>query len=193
MLKSKLVLFDLDDTLLITDAKIGLKNSSGEVIQRLSTDQYRDWKKAGKLKSYQLDFSEFDDLDKATQSFLRARVGPGLGILRDAIEDADTEIGILTARSAEDVVRIALPKYLQKQGIDVEIDPDLIFAVHDPKYRNLQQGKSDSELKLHFILELIRGGIFDSVFLIDDDPLHKQVIDHYCKEYGVQNVFVYSV
>jgi hypothetical protein len=86
----------------------------------------------------------------------------------------------------------ALPKFLAKQGIDVTIDPDLIFAVHDPKYP-FPATMTDSERKLQIMLQLIDGKVFDHVFLIDDDPMHKQVVDSHCKKNKIQNVHVYSV
>ena len=186
-----LVLFDLDDTLLITDAKIRLRDpSTKELKHALSSAEYRDWKKAGKTADYELDFEDFQSVEKVTQSFYDAHPGPGLALLRDAVDDGEAEIGILTARSSETAVRAALPVFLKKQGIDVEIDPALIFAVRDPKY-NLTG--TDSELKHHLILEIINDDIFDHVFLIDDDPVHKRVIDAHCKRHKIKNVYVYSV
>lgn len=192
-MKSSLVLFDIDDTLLVTDAKIGLRDpGTNELVHQLSTDQFRDWKQAGKLKNYIPDFDEFTQVDKVKQSFLNAVPAAGIHILKDAAEDPDTEIGILTARSSEEAVEAALPAFLSKQGIHIDIDPELIFAVHDPKY-SFPKHTTDSELKLHIILELIKNKIFDSVFLIDDDPVHKQVIDDYCKTHHIKNVRVYSL
>lgn len=195
MLNSVLFLFDLDDTLLITDAKIILRDPvSGEVKHRLSTDQYRDMKKSkGEgVSGFDLDFSEFNNTEKVCKSFLQAKAGPGLPILRDAIETADTEIGILTARSSEEAVEAALPGFLAKEGIDISIDPDLIFAARDPKYHP-DPSKSDSELKLAMILAIIEEGIFDSISLIDDDPMHKRVIDAYCESHKIQNIHVIPV
>lgn len=190
---STLVLFDLDDTLLVTDAKIGLRDpETGELAYRLSTDEYRDWKSQGKTQKYIPDYEDFTVFDKVVQSFIDAKPGPGLSILQDALDDPDTEIGILTARSSEAAVEKALPGFLEKQGIEATIDPDLIFAVNDPKY-NFPPDKTDSELKLHIILKLIKEKIFESVFLIDDDPKHKEVIDHYCAKHHIQNVHVYSI
>ncbi len=191
MLRSTLVLFDLDDTLLVTDARILLRDpDTDEVVYRLPTDEYRDWKKAGRTQAFKLDFVEFTSVEEVTKSFLSAKPGPGLDILRDAVGEA--EIGILTARSSELAVEEALPRFLAKQGIDITIDPDLIFAIHDPKYP-FPSSMTDSERKLQIILQLIDGQVFDHVFLIDDDPVHKQVIDSHCKKNKIQNVHVYSV
>lgn len=193
MLRPTLVLFDLDDTLLITDARILLRDpDTDEVRHRLPTDVYRDWKKAGRTQGFKLDFAEFTSVEEVTKSFLAAKPGPGLDILRDAVDEGEAEIGILTARSSEEAVEAALPKFLAKQGIDIEIDPDLIFAVHDPKYP-FPGTMTDSERKLQIMLQLIDGQVFDHVFLIDDDPVHKQVIDSHCKKNKIQNVHVYSV
>ena len=193
MLRSALILFDLDDTLLITDARIILRDPiTNEVRYRLPTDVFRDWKKRGQIQDFKLDFAEFSSVEDVVKSFLAAKPGPGLHILRDAIDDEETEIGILTARANEDAIEIALPKFLAKQGIDIEINPNLIFAVHDPKY-SFPTTMTDSERKLQIILQLIDDQVFDHIFLIDDDPIHKQVIDSYCEKNKIQNVYVYSV
>ncbi len=190
---STLALFDLDDTLLVTNAKINLRDpKTGEVIHRLSTNDYRDWKGQGKTQEYEADYEEFANLDKVIASFENATPALGLAILKDAIEEPNTEIGILTSRSSEKAVATALPKFLAKQGITANIDPNLIFAVGDPKY-NFPSEKTDSELKLHIILKLIDEDIFDSIFLVDDDPLHKKVIDEYCASHNIKNVQVYAL
>ncbi len=190
---STLALFDLDDTLLVTNAKINLRDpKTGEVIHRLSTNDYRDWKGQGKTQEYEADYEEFANLDKVIASFENATPALGLAILKDAIEEPNTEIGILTSRSSEKAVATALPKFLAKQGITANIDPNLIFAVGDPKY-NFQSEKTDSELKLYIILKLIDENIFDSIFLVDDDPMHKKVIDEYCASHNIKNVQVYAL
>lgn len=189
---STLILFDLDDTLLVTDAKIGLVDSeTGETVHLLSTNEFRDWKSQGKTQGFEYDFGDFTDVDKVTRSFLNATPAKGLAILRDAADDPDAEIGILTARSSEKAVQAALPKFLIKQGVDIQIDPQFIFAVNDPKYTF--EGDTDSERKLHVILKLIKERIFDSILLIDDDPQHKQVIDEYCHKNHIKDVEVYSL
>ena len=135
---STLALFDLDDTLLVTTAKISLRDpKTGEIVYRLSTNDYRDWKSQGKTQKYEADYEEFANLDKVVASFENATPALGLAILKDAIEEPNTEIGILTSRSSERAVAIALPKFLIRQGIKTDIDPNfiLLFA---RKPRNLQ-------------------------------------------------------
>ena len=130
---STLALFDLDDTLLVTTAKISLRDpKTGEVVYRLSTNDYRDWKSQGKTQEYEADYEEFANIDKVIKSFEDATPALGLAILKDAIEEHDTEIGVLTSRSSEKAVATALPKFLAKQGIEADINPSLIFAIGDP-------------------------------------------------------------
>lgn len=187
-MRSTLILFDLDDTLLITNTRILLRDPiSKEILHTLKTSELRTWCDNNNLDDYLVDFSEFTSIEKVTKSFLEAIPGPGLPLLKEAIRDKNTEIGILTARSSEIAVRIALPHFFEKQNIRVTIDPTLIFAVRDPKYI-FPKELTDSERKLHIILQLIKEEIFESVILVDDDPMHRKVINNYCKKHRIKNV-----
>ncbi len=193
--KKTLVLFDLDDTLVITDTKIQLRDPlTNEVIDRVSTSQFRDLKNSMDKKSPPIfDFSEFTNIDKVVESFHRASQGPALGILQRTMDDPNAEVGILTIRSSETAVTQGLPLALFKWGVSRVIDPDLIFAVNDPRYNELFRGKSGAERKLQVILKILNDQVFDSIILIDDDPEYKEVINAYCDQHNIHNVRVILV
>jgi len=186
-----LTLFDLDDTLAITDSKIKLRDADGQVVHRLTTNDYRDWKGQGKTEGFVADYEDFANVQKATELLVNAKPGPGLAILQDA-KETEGDLGILTLRSSEEAVVKGLPKFLSRQGVNTRIDPKLIFALGDRKY-SFPPVKIDSELKLIVILKLLEEGPYDSILLIDDDPMHKRVIDEYCASHDIKNIHVYLV
>lgn len=114
----KLLIFDIDDTLINTTAEI-LVRRSGRVIKRLSNSDFNDYSlNAGE----EFDFSEFNDpkiLNKETFTkywdTLKREYNKG------------THIAILTAREDKDMIL----KFFLKNGIDIK--PSLVFAVGDPK------------------------------------------------------------
>jgi len=63
--KSSLHVFDIDDTLFHTQAKIHVKNPMGQVVQKLSNSEFNDHKLA---RGHQYDFSEFRDAKKFQQT-----------------------------------------------------------------------------------------------------------------------------
>jgi FMN phosphatase YigB (HAD superfamily) len=76
-MESSLVLFDLDDTLLITDAKIVLRDlASNEVVYRVSTDEFRDLKKQARLNNTPLIFQSSQTQKKLSNPFSKQNPVP---------------------------------------------------------------------------------------------------------------------
>lgn len=189
---SVLFLFDIDDTLLTVDSsKIRLYKGS-EMI-RLSTEEFRDWRSQGKTEGYTASFEEFNEPDLAIPAMENATPAPGFDILKDILaEESDITVGILTARSSEEfVVYEGINAFFKKQGVSLDIDPSLVFAVNNPKYK--WKNKNDSEKKLSIILLLLKEDIFDHIFLVDDDPMHKKIIDEYCERRSISSIDVISI
>lgn len=148
---SRILLFDVDDTLIHTSAEIGvLKN--GKLINKISNSDFNNYT----LKSgEEFDFSEFNDpaiLDRDIPTkyltTLRREYNKG------------THIGILTARSNCELIH----KFLLKKGIDVK--KELIFAVNDPK---LNLRGSIQERKAEIIRRLSQAGYTTLVFFDDNE------------------------
>ena len=117
-ISDKIILFDVDDTLINTTAQIWIKKN-GKYIKKLTNNEYNDYKlKPGE----EFDYKEFDDLEllnneslKKYWYTLKREYGKG------------THIGILTARGDIDMIQ----KFLLNKGVDIK--KDLIFAIGDPR------------------------------------------------------------
>lgn len=115
---NRIILFDVDDTLVHTTAKIGILKD-GKLVKKITNDTYNTYTlKPGE----EFDYAEFEDpeiLDNEEftkyWSTLKREYRKG------------THIGILTARSDCDMIY----KYFKRKGI--EIKRELIFAISDPK------------------------------------------------------------
>lgn len=192
-LRGTLFLFDIDDTLLKTDSKIVLRNKANpkKIERKLSTEEYRTWKELGELNDYVVSYEEFNDPVLIVQSLSNGKPRKGIEILADVLDQEDIEVGILTARSgSERAIRKGLLIFLKKQGLSIDLDPSLVFAVNNKEYG---LSGTDSEKKLSIILKLIKENIFDRIFLVDDDPMHKEIIDKYCKKNKITTVEVIPV
>jgi len=190
---SVLFLFDIDDTLLTVDSSKIRLYKNGEMI-RLSTEEFRDWRSQGKTDGYATSFEEFNDPEFAIPAMETARPAPGFDILKEIISgESDIIVGILTARSSEEyVIYEGLIAFFNKQGVTADIDPSLVFAVNNSKYKKWKS-KNDSEKKLSIILLLLKENMFDHIFLVDDDPMHKKIIDEYCQKRDISTIDVISV
>ena len=114
----KILLFDVDDTLINTTAGIWVVKN-GKKIKRLSNKSYNDYRlKPG--ESY--DFVEFDDYKLLDNESLKDY---WYTLVREY--NKGTTIGIVTARGDCKMIR----KFLLKKGIDIK--KDLVFATDDPK------------------------------------------------------------
>jgi len=152
--KDKLVIFDLDDTLIKTDAKIKIVDSkTGEILQGLTPSEFNFY--SSKISNHFLNFDDFECpeiLRKARfikRIFNRFKKYYGEGI----------PVSIVTARSSSKLVR----DFLLSNGIDVH--PDLVIAINDPKYSF--EG-SISQRKQRAILDLIDDGYTDLIFFDDN-------------------------
>lgn len=114
---NKIILFDLDDTLIHTTAEINVLKA-GKVIKRLTNSEFNDYTlKRGEA----FDFVEFDDPDILAQS----KFTKYWNTLKREYNKG-THVGILTARSDCSMIK----KFLLDNGI--RIKDELVMAVGDP-------------------------------------------------------------
>lgn len=128
----KILLFDVDDTLINTTARIGIAKDE-QIIKWISNSEFNDYH-LGRGESF--DFREFNSkkiLNKETftkyWNTLKREYNKG------------THIGIITARSIGNEIR----KFFLRNGIDIK--KELVFAVGDPKYPfqgTIQQKKAQT-------------------------------------------------
>lgn len=149
---NKIILFDLDDTIIDTIAEIGVVKG-GKVIKRLPNAEFNDYV-LGPGESF--DFGEFDDpilLDKSPftkyWNTLKREYRKG------------THIGILTARSDCRMIK----EFFLKNGI--RIKDELVIAINDP---SLGLKGSIQEKKTEAIRILAGVGYDNFIFFDDNEP-----------------------
>ena len=164
---SKIFVFDLDDTLVISKAKIKVCNKkTGECFQ-LTPEEFNEYEKH---PDHDLDFSDFKSLEIMKAGQL---IDYYLKIFRDAYK-MKIAIGIVTARDDYKMIYRWL-----REHVGYAIDGDLIFAVNDPKYGF--KGSIADRKKAAF-RELIKMGYRDFQFF-DDDQANLKLVKSLEKEY----------
>ena len=118
---NSIIVFDLDDTLVVTNAKILVKDAlTGEKFD-LTPQEFNDYEKE---PHHEVNYTQFNDANILKAGRLVEWV---LNILRSAYESG-TAVGIITARDNKKLVR----EFLLSHGIDIH--PNLIYAVSDPEF-----------------------------------------------------------
>ena len=147
----KLLIFDVDDTLIHTSAKIWVMKG-GKRIKTLTNSEYNDYKLE---RGEEFDYREFNDpkiLNKETFTKYWST-------LKREYRDG-THISILTARNDADMVR----RFFLRNGIDIKAE--LVFAVGDPR---LGLTGSVQEKKAKVIRDLVALGYRTLVFFDDNE------------------------
>ena len=118
---NSIIIFDLDDTLVVTNAKILVKDAlTGETFD-LTPQEFNEYEKQ---PHHEVDYKQFNDPNILKAGRLVQWV---LNILQSAYESG-TAVGIITARDNKSLVR----NFLLSHGIDIH--PKLIYAVSDPDF-----------------------------------------------------------
>ena len=151
----KLLIFDVDDTLINTTAKIWLMNKKG-LVKKITNSEYNTYKKK---PDEWFDYREFDDpriLQKETFTkywrTLKREYHKG------------THISLITARSIGCEIR----DFFIKNGIDIK--PELVFAVGDKDYQfsgTIQEKKAKT-------IELLSKLGYDTFVFFDDNEENLQ-------------------
>jgi len=149
----KLFIFDLDDTLIVSDAKIKvLDKITGNVIKELTPSEYNYFVAK---KNQMLNFDDFNKYGILKKAILTKY----MKLLRKEY-DKGTHICILTARENSAMIR----KFFLYHNID--LNPKLIIAVGDPKWE--LKGKNTAEKKKEAIERLVKHGYSDITFFDDN-------------------------
>lgn len=154
---NKIILFDVDDTLINTTAGIRIKKNN-KYIKRLTNKEYNDYVlKPGE----ELDFAEFEDSELLSkESFTKY-----WKTLKKEYHKG-THIGIITARGSIEMIY----NFLLDNGIDIK--KELIFATDDPK---LGLSGSVQQRKAEVISILYNYGYKNFIFFDDNDGNLKAV------------------
>ena len=164
---SKIIVFDLDDTLVITDAKIKVcDKKSGECFS-LTPEEFNEYESN---PDHELDFDNFKSLEIMKAGKM---IDYYLKIFKEAYR-MKLAVGIVTARDDQRMIY----KWL-REHVGFKIDKDLIFAVNDPIHK-FKGGISDRK-KAAFI-ELMELGYTDFQFY-DDDTANLKLVKSLESEY----------
>ena len=151
---SKILVFDLDDTLVISAAKIKVCNKKTGECYSLTPEEFNTYEKG---EHEELNFDEFKSLEIMKAGKL---IDYYLKIFKEAYR-SKIAVGIVTARDDRKMIY----KWL-REHVGFRIDNDLIFAVNDPVHKF--KG-SISDRKKEAFKALIEMGYNDMQFYDDDD------------------------
>lgn len=157
---SKIIVFDLDDTIVISAAKIKVcDHKTGECFS-LTPEEFNEYEKQD---HHELDFSDFRSLEIMKAGKL---IEYYLKIFKEAYK-MKIAVGIVTARDDREMIYRWL-----REHVGYRIDKDLIFAVNDRVHGFTG---SISDKKKQAFKELISMGYNDFQFFDDDDANLKLV------------------
>ena len=166
----KIMVFDLDDTLVITQAKIRVCDKLTGKCFELTPEEFNEYEKN---PNHILDFSDFKSLEVMKAGKL---IMYYLKILAQAYKTG-IAIGIVTARDDRDMIY----KWM-REHVGFRIDKDLIYAVNDPVHHF--KG-SISERKKEAFVELAKQGFHNFQFF-DDDQNNLDLVKTLEQEYDIK-------
>lgn len=147
-----ITVFDVDDTLVITQSKIKVKDiNTGETFE-LTPAQFNEFEKH---PHHEMDFSDFTDLSILKAGTIIKKI---FKVLKKTMEDG-RRVGIITARDNRELIF----QFLLHHGVIV--NPKYIFAINDP---SLGFKGSIAEKKKQAFYELVKIGFKDFIFYDDD-------------------------
>ena len=150
----KLAIFDLDDTLIISAAKIKVLNpKNGKIIKELTPAEFNYY---SHNPTHTLSFKDFEDADILRKStFILDVMEKLLNFYRSGVH-----VSVVTARSNSKLIR----NFFLENGIDIH--PELVIAVNDPAHKLTG---SVAERKKEAIHQLVEYGYKDLIFFDDNE------------------------
>lgn len=149
--KRKIAIFDLDDTLVVTEAKIRVLNKIGKELTSLTPAQFNSFTKK---RHHVLNFEDFDSGAILKEGKMIASI---FAIFRTMLMKGE-DISIITGRSSK---KLVLDFFLDK---GIRLRNDLVFAVNDP---SCTFTGSVAERKKQAIEVLVNKGYNDFIFFDD--------------------------
>jgi hypothetical protein len=168
--KDKILIFDLDDTLVISAAKIKVCDTSTNKCFELTPEEFNSYQRSPK---HLLNFDDFKSLEVMKAGKLIQKY---LDILSKNYR-AGNAIGIISARDDEQMIYTWM-----KEHVGFHIHPELIWCINDP-HRGLTG--SIAERKKQAMRWFIEQGFTDISFF-DDDKNNIKLIDQLANELQVQ-------
>jgi len=153
-IQDKIIIFDLDDTLVKTHARVKiLDRKTHEILCELNAQEFNDFKKQD---WHSISFDEFDCPEILRQGKMIHEV---FQILKEAYSNK-IPVAILTARGDSDLVR----EFFLDQSIDIH--PELVIAINDPS--SGLEGTIPQK-KMQAIEKLIDMGFKNMIFFDDHE------------------------
>jgi hypothetical protein len=164
-----ITVFDVDDTLTVSDAKIKVKDPETGKKFELTPKEFNEYKKD---PNHVLDFSDFQNPDILKAGKIIDWV---MNVLQKTMQ-VERAVGVITARDSKDLII----DFLLHNGVD--INPNFIFAVNDPS-----SGFTGSiaKRKQQAFVEFINMG-FRNFKFFDDDPENLRLAKELEKEYDIK-------
>lgn len=174
--QTAITVFDLDDTLVITDAKIKVCNIVTGDCHELTPEEFNEYEAN---PNHELNFDDFKSLEIMKAGDL---IHYYLKILADAYK-MKRAVGIVTARDSQEMIYTWL-----KDHVGFHIAKDLIYAINDPVH-----GLSGSiaQKKQQAFREYIEMG-YRKIQFFDDDNANLKLVKDLQEEYPDVEISVYK-
>jgi hypothetical protein len=178
-----LTIFDIDETLFHTTAKIKVVDKEGKP-KELSNQEFNTFNPE---QGEQLDFSEFKDAEKFNKESkpIPKMVNKMIAILGNVSKNPKSKVIILTARSDFDNKEVFLDTF-RKHGINIDM-------VYVERAGNLQSNLPVAEKKNTIIRKYLDTNQFDKVRLYDDAQSNIEAFKSLASEYPQVDFFPYLV
>lgn len=173
--ETSITVFDLDDCLVVTDAKIKVCNIITGDCHELTPEEFNEYEKK---HGEEFDFDDFKSLEIMKAGKL---IHYYLKILADAYK-MKRAVGIVTARDDQDMIY----KWM-KEHVGFHIARDLIYAINDPIHK--LKGTT-AEKKQQAFREIIDKG-YKNIQFFDDDKANLKLVDALKDEYPDINLSTY--
>ena len=173
---TSITVFDLDDCLVVTQAKIKVCNIVTGDCHELTPEEFNEYESNPNDK---LDFNDFKSLEIMKAGEL---IHYYLKILADAYK-MKRAVGIVTARDDREMIY----KWM-KEHVGFHIAKDLIYAINDPVHK--LKG-SISEKKKEAFRQYIEMG-YKNIQFFDDDDANLRLVKELESEYPDINLSVYK-
>lgn len=174
--QTAITVFDLDDTLVITDAKIKVCNIVTGDCHELTPEEFNEYEAN---PNHELNFDDFKSLEIMKAGDL---IHYYLKILADAYK-MKRAVGIVTARDSQEMIYTWL-----KDHVGFHIAKDLIYAINDPVHGLTG---SIAQKKQQAFREYIEMG-YRKIQFFDDDNANLKLVKDLQEEYPDIEISVYK-
>lgn len=172
-----LAIYDVDDTLIMIDTLTGVKDASGQVVERIDTAEFHKRVDAGELHA---DDCCFLDYECADTFYKEGRINNAtFRFLHRHQQDDEVDVKLLTARSSPSCLDTYLRKF-HEEGVDIAAD-QVIFAANNAT----GDARTKTRLmKLPYYRELVTNE-YDRVIGYEDNISNLVALHWVCIDAGI--------